>query len=379
MHYGIPAYRLPRDVLAAEIQRVVDLGVELELGRTVTDVRAERDVGSYDAVFLAVGAQLARRIDIPAGDSSRVVDALSLLHGVAAGDPPQLGRRVVVVGGGDTAVDAARTARRLGATDAVIVYRRTRARMPAHPEELDAALAEGVTVRWLSTVDSFSGTRMTVERMEADEDGLPRPTGEFEELDADSLVLAVGQDTDLSLLGEDGSLSVDDGLLALTPAMMTSEPGIFAGGDVSPSTRTATVAIGHGARAARGIDAYLAGRAASEPVPAPPATFDRLNTWYFADAPRTRQPELERVRRQSTFDEVVVGLTEENAVFEARRCLSCGNCFGCDNCFAVCPDNAVLKLTSAGDYEVDYDYCKGCGICAHECPCGAIDMVPEEL
>ena len=157
MRYGIPAYRLPRDVLGAEIERIVDLGVELELGRTVTDVHAERDAGSYDAVFLAVGAQLARRIDIPAGDSSRVVDALALLHGVADGDPPRLGRRVVVYGGGDTAVDAARTARRLGATDAVIVYRRTRARMPAHPEELEAALAEGVTVRWLSTVDQLLG------------------------------------------------------------------------------------------------------------------------------------------------------------------------------------------------------------------------------
>ena len=201
MHYGIPAYRLPREVLAAEIRRVVDLGVELELGRTVTDVHRERDAGGYDAVFLAVGAQLARRIDIPAGDSSRVLDALSLLHGVAEGDPPQLGRRVVVYGGGDTAVDAARTARRLGATDAVLVYRRSRDRMPAHSEELEAALDEGVTVRWLTTVDKFAGPRMTVERMELDEDGSPRATGEFEELDADSLVLAIGQDTDLSLLG----------------------------------------------------------------------------------------------------------------------------------------------------------------------------------
>ncbi|HEX7442321.1 MAG TPA: NAD(P)-binding protein, partial [Acidimicrobiales bacterium] len=379
MRYGIPAYRLPRDVLGAEVRRIVDLGVELELGRTVTDVHAERDAGSYDAVFLAVGAQLARRIDIPAGDSSRVVDALALLHGVADGDPPRLGRRVVVYGGGDTAVDAARTARRLGATDAVIVYRRTRARMPAHAEELEAALAEGVTVRWLSTVDHVSGHRMTVERMESDEDGLPRPTGEFEELDADALVLAIGQDTDLSLLGDDASLEVEDGVLALTPTMMTSEPGIFAGGDVARSARTATVAVGHGARAARGIDAFLAGRPVPEPSTAEPATFDRLNTWYFADAPRTRQAELERVRRQSTFDEVVVGLTGENAVFEARRCLSCGNCFGCDNCFAVCPDNAVFKLGSAGEYDVDYDYCKGCGICAQECPCGAIDMVPEEI
>lgn len=379
LHYGIPAYRLPRDVLAAEIRRIVNLGVELELGRPVTDVRAERADGGYDAVFLAVGAQLARRIDIPAGDSTRVVDALSVLHQVADGEPPQLGRRVVVYGGGDTAVDAARTARRLGATEAVIVYRRTRARMPAHDEELEAALAEGVTVRWLSTVDRFAGDRMTVERMAADEDGELVPTGEFEDLDADSLVLAIGQDIDLSFLGADAGLAVEDGVLDIAGDMMTSEPGVFAGGDAAPSARTATDAIGHGARAARGIDAFLSGRDAPEPAPAEPAGFDRLNTWYYADAPRTRRAELEQARRQGTFDEVVIGLTEENALFEARRCLSCGNCFGCDNCFAVCPDNAVLKLDPAGHYDIDYDFCKGCGICAHECPCGAIDMVPEEL
>ncbi|HVC67902.1 MAG TPA: NAD(P)-binding protein [Acidimicrobiales bacterium] len=379
MRYGIPAYRLPRDVLDDEIGRIVDLGVELELGRTVTDVRAERSAGSYDAVFLAVGAQLARRIEIPAGDSSRVLDALSLLHRVADDEPPRLGRHVVVYGGGDTAVDAARTARRLGATDAVIVYRRNRARMPAQSEELDAALAEGVTVRWLSTVDSFADGRMRVERMEADGDGMPRPTGEFDELDADSLVLALGQDTDLSLLGADTALSAEDGVLTLTDAMMTSEPGIFAGGDATPSPRTATVAIGHGARAARGIDAYLSGRPLAEPVVGEPATFERLNTWYFSDAPRTRRPELERVRRQTTFDEVITGLTEENALFEARRCLSCGSCFSCDNCFAVCPDNAVLKLGGPDAYAFDYEYCKGCGICVHECPCGAIEMVPEQI
>ena len=134
--------------------------------------------------------------------------------------------------------------------------------------------------------------------------------------------------------------------------MMTGEAGVFAGGDTVPSQRTATMAIGHGKRAARGIDAYLAGREAADPPPAALATFDRLNTWYFADAPRTRRPELEQARRISTFDEVVGGLTEENALFEARRCLSCGNCFECDNCFGVCPDNAVIKLGPGERYRV---------------------------
>ena len=192
-------------------------------------------------------------------------------------------------------------------------------------------------------------------------------------------MLAVGQDTDLSLLAGDAALESEDGVLAVAPSMMTNEDGIFAGGDAAPSDRTATEAVGHGARAARGIDAYLAGGTATEPAPAEPATFDRLNTWYFADAPRTVRPELERIRRRQTFDEVVAGLTEENALFEARRCLSCGNCFGCDNCFGVCPDNAVVKLDTPGEYAFDYDFCKGCGLCAQECPCGAIDMVPEEL
>jgi 2-oxoacid:acceptor oxidoreductase delta subunit (pyruvate/2-ketoisovalerate family) len=379
MRYGIPAYRLPRAVLDAEITRIVALGVDVELGHTVQDIEGERRDGGFDAVFLAVGAQLGRRVEIPAGDSSRVLDAVSLLHRVAAGDPPRLGRRVVVYGGGDTALDAARTTHRLGATDAVVVYRRNREHMPAHGDELEEALVEGVTMRWLSTVSRFDGDRLVLEKMRLDDEGFPEPTGEFEELDADSLVLALGQDTDLSLLGQATDVAVDDGVVEVLPTMMTGERGVFAGGDAVPSERTATVAIGHGKRAARGIDAFVSGRAPDDARRHELATFDRVNTWYFSDAPRTRRPELERARRQSTFDEVVGGLTEENALFEARRCLSCGNCFECDNCFGVCPDNAVIKLGRSLRYEFDYDFCKGCGICVQECPCGAIDMVPEQI
>jgi 2-oxoacid:acceptor oxidoreductase delta subunit (pyruvate/2-ketoisovalerate family) len=379
MRYGIPAYRLPRAVLDAEITRIVDLGVDVEVGHTVQDIEGERHHGDFDAVFLAVGAQLGRRVEIPAGDSSRVLDAVSLLHRVAAGDPPRLGRRVVVYGGGDTALDAARTAHRLGATDAVVVYRRNRERMPAHGDELEEALVEGVTMRWLSTVSRFDGDRLVLERMRLDDGGFPEPTGEFEELDADSLVLALGQDTDLSLLDQAPDVAVDDGVVEVLSTMMTGESGIFAGGDAVPSERTATVAIGHGKRAARGIDAFVSDRAPAEGHRHELATFDRVNTWYYSDAPRTRRPERERARRQSTFDEVVGGLTEENALFEARRCLSCGNCFECDNCFGVCPDNAVIKLGPSLRYEFDYDFCKGCGICVQECPCGAIDMVPEQI
>jgi Pyruvate/2-oxoacid:ferredoxin oxidoreductase delta subunit len=267
----------------------------------------------------------------------------------------------------------------LGATESVIVYRRNRDRMPAHGDELDEALGEGVTMRWLSTVSRFEGSRMTLEKMRLNEEGFPEPTGELEELDADSLVLALGQDTDLSLLDQARDIAVQDGVIDVQPTMMTGESGVFAGGDSVPSPRTATVAIGHGKRAAHGIDAFLSGIEPVDPVRHELASFDRLNTWYYSDAPRTRRPELERIRRQDTFDEVIGNLTKENALFEARRCLSCGNCFECDNCFGVCPDNAVIKLGPSQGYQFDLDFCKGCGICAKECPCGAIDMVPEQL
>ena len=379
MRYGIPAYRLPRSVLDAEIARIVAMGVEVELNHNVSDIERERDEGGFDAVFLAVGAQLGRRVSIPAGDSARVIDAVSFLHQVADDDAPMLGRRVVVYGGGDTALDAARTARRLGATDAVIVYRRNQDHMPAHGEELEQALGEGVTMRWLSTVDRFEGDHLVLEKMQLNAEGFPEPTGEFEELGADALLLALGQDTDLSLLAKASDVVVADGVVEVVATMMTGQRGVFAGGDAVPADRTATVAMGHGKRAARGIDDYVFGRVSAPTERHELATFDRLNTWYYSDAARTTRPELERIRRQTNFEEVVGGLNERNALFEARRCLSCGNCFECDNCFGVCPDNAVIKLGPMERYEFDYDFCKGCGICVKECPCGAIEMVPERI
>ncbi len=379
MRYGIPAYRLPRAVLDAEIARIVAQGIEVELNHVVHDVERERVEGKFDAVFLAVGAQLGKRVNIPAGDSSRVIDAVTFLHQVADDDPPLLGRRVVVYGGGDTAFDAARTARRLGATDAVIVYRRNRERMGASGEELEQALGEGVTVRWLSTVNRFEGEKMVLEKMALNAEGFPESTGEFEELGADALVLALGQDTDLSLLDKAPGVNIANGVVSVEQSMMAAPNGIFAGGDAVPAERTATVAVGHGKRAAHGIDDFVMGREPGVKDRHGLATFDRLNTWYYADAPRQNRPELERIRRQSTFDEVIGGLDEDNALFEARRCLSCGNCFECDNCFGVCPDNAVRKLGIGERYEFDYDFCKGCGICVTECPCGAIEMVPEKI
>lgn len=381
MRYDIPAYRLPRDVLDAEIARVLDLGVTLELSTPVSDVPAalSETGGEFDAVFLAVGAHIARRVDIPAGDGARILDATMLLRSMAGEDRPMLGRRVAVYGGGNTAMDAARTARRLGATDAVVVYRRTRDRMPAHDVEVEEAVEEGVTMKWLSTVHHVDAGRITIERMRLDDTGRPQTTGEFEELGADSLVLAIGQNADLSLLAGVPGVEQEDGVVTVGPDFMTGHPGIFAGGDMVPAERTVTVAVGHGTRAARHIDAWLRGGEHAEPLTAPLATYDGLNTWYYSDAPATVRPTLELARRTTTFDEVVGGLDESTALFEARRCLSCGNCFNCDNCYGVCPDNAIRKVVDGDEvhYEIDNDFCKGCGLCVAECPSGAITMLPE--
>jgi 2-oxoacid:acceptor oxidoreductase delta subunit (pyruvate/2-ketoisovalerate family) len=380
MRFGIPKYRLPREVLDAEVKRILDLGVELKLDSKVDNILETMKAGGFDAAFLAVGAHIAKRAFIPAGSAAKILDAVQVLRSMEGEEKPLLGRRVVVYGGGNTALDVARTAKRLGATEALIVYRRTRERMPAHDFELEEALEEGVLMKWLSTIKRMDdeGT-ITVEKMALDEKGFPQPTGEFETLEADSLVLALGQDVDLGLLDGVPGLEIANGVVKVSPNMMTGYAGIFAGGDMVPSERTVTVGVGHGKKAARHIDAWLRGAAYEAPEKHELASFDKLNAWYYADAPKTMRPALDLVRRTSTFEEVMHGLDETNALYEARRCLSCGNCFECDNCYGVCPDNAVIKLGDGKRFRFNYDYCKGCGVCAQECPCGAIKMVPEEL
>lgn len=378
MRYGIPKYRLPRAVLDKEIARIAELGVRFELSREVDDLATEMTEGGFDAAFLGVGASLARRAYIPAGDAAHVLDAVTVLRSMEGEERPLLGRRVVVYGGGNTAIDVARTAKRLGA-EPLVVYRRTRERAPAHQFEIEEAIEEGVHMKWLSTIAHADEGEIRIEKMKLDESGRPVPTGEFETVTADSVVLALGQETNLKFLNGIEGLHMENGSVVVDGSLMTGCPGIFAGGDMVPGERNVTVAIGHGKRAARSIDAWLAGRPMPTAEERQPATYGRLNTWYYADAPKSVRPQLDIVRRQTTFDEVVQGLTEQNALFEARRCMSCGNCFECDNCYGVCPDNAIIKLGPGKKFRINYEYCKGCGICANECPCGAIDMVPESI
>ncbi len=378
MRFGIPKYRLPREVLDAEMQRVVDLGVTVRLNSKIDNILESMKAGKFDAAFLAVGAHIGKRAMIPSGDAAKIVDAISVLRSMEGEDKPLLGRRVVVYGGGNTAVDVARTVKRMGA-EPIIVYRRTRDKAPAHDFEIEEALQEGVMIKWLSTIKQAGDHQITVEKMALDDKGFPQPTGEFETLEADSVVLALGQDVDLGLLDGVPGLEVKDGVVRVGADLMTGHPGIFAGGDMVPAERNVTVAIGHGKKAARHIDAWLQAATYVPPPKHEIATFERLNAWYYADAPKTMRPMLDIIRRQSTFEEVQGGLDEKTALFEARRCLSCGNCFECDNCYGVCPDNAVIKLGPGKRFEFNYDYCKGCGMCVAECPCGAIKMEAEEI
>ncbi len=378
LRFGIPAYRLPREVVAVEIARIAALGVTFVLNHQVRDIRTEQAAGRFDAVFLAIGAGVAKRIEIPARDAGRVLDALSLLHQVAAGEPPRLGRRVVIYGGGDTAMDAARTARRLGAEDTLIIYRRDRAHMPAHAFELNEALEEGIKVKWLSTIRRIDAPRLSIEQMQLDANGRAQPTGHLEQLPADAVVLALGQGTDDSLLHcLTGVTLAADGSVAVDAAMMTGATGVFAGGDMTAGGHTVTDAVGHGKRAARQIDAYLRG---SSPPASPKhalAEFSGLHLPIYSDAKPSEQSLRSAAERADNFSEVVAGLKEQQARYEAQRCYSCGNCFECDQCYAACPEQAIEKLGPGLRYRFNYNCCTGCAVCFETCPCHAIEMDPE--
>jgi NADPH-dependent glutamate synthase beta subunit-like oxidoreductase len=379
MRYGIPAYRLPRDVVDAEIGRLAGLGVALEQEHLVADLADEMAEGGFAAAFVAVGAHLSKRVDIPQQDAAPVLDAVSFLRGVATGEQERLSGRVAVYGGGNTAMDAARVARRMGAEDTVIVYRRTREQMPAHEEEAVDAEREGIRINWLRTISSLGPDAMTVEVQELDEKGRPHGTGRFETLAADTLILALGQESDTGFLRAVPGVEFDGDTVVVSPTtLMTGAPGVFAGGDAVPSERTVTVGVGHGKRAARSIDAYLRAATLEDAPKHPLASFDKLNLWYFGDHTRRAQAELDPATRVAAFEEVVAGLGSQEAQFEAGRCLSCGNCFECDGCLGACPEDAVIPLGKGYRYRFDYDRCTGCSTCYRQCPVHAIEMVAEE-
>lgn len=380
MNFGIPAYRMPRNILQAEIKRIENFGVKIVLNYKVQDILQEKENGGFDAVFVAIGAHLAKKVNIPAQEASKILDAVSFLKEADenSDNKPLLGRRVAIYGGGNTAMDAARTAKRLGADEAMIIYRRDREHMPAHEFEADEALSEGVKIHWLSSIKNMETSSITVEKMQV-VNGKAVPTGEYETLEADSLILALGQEADTDFLKNiEGITFKEDGTTVdVNAAMMTGYPGIFAGGDMVPSERTVTIATGHGKKAARNIDAWLRNSTYEKSANNPLIKINQLQIWFKTNAEARAQQHLEIEKAVETFDEIVGGYTTEEAVYEAQRCLSCGNCFECDSCYGACPEGAISKNGKGEGYTINYDLCTGCGVCAEQCPCHALDMVLE--
>ncbi|MDR1529458.1 MAG: NAD(P)-binding protein [Burkholderiales bacterium] len=377
MRFGIPAYRLPRRVLDEEIERIAEMGVKIVTNHLVTDLLDEKERGRFDAVFIAIGAHKGNKVDIPARDAGKVVDAIDYLREIELDVAPKLGKRVVVYGGGNTAMDAARTIRRLG-SEVKVVYRRDRAHMPAHDFECAEAMEEGVAFLWLRTINQIEETVFTLERMELNDEGRPQPTGVFETIEADSLVLALGQNIDTLLTTKISDVKYKkDGTVIVNDQMMTGYHGLFAGGDMIPSERTVTTAVGHGKKAARHIDAFLKGIRFQKLPTIPKVNTGQLHLWYKTDAAQAGQPVISLKQRESSFDEVMGGLNTEEAHYEAQRCYSCGNCFECNGCFGACPQDAVIRLGKGKGYQVDFDKCTGCEACYLQCPCHAIEMVAQ--
>ena len=377
MNFGIPAYRLPRNILQAEIQRIMDLGIELRLNYKVTNILQEKIEGNFDAVFIAIGAHISKKTDIPARDAGKVLDAVSFLREVELGNSPKIGRRVAIYGGGNTAMDAARTAKRLGAEEALIIYRRDRDHMPAHEFEADEAISEGIKIHWLRTIKNIDESALTIEVMDI-VDGKPIPTGKFETLEADAVILALGQETETDFMKAIPGIEFKhDGTVIVGKNMMTGHEGIFAGGDMVPGERTVTIATGHGKKAAKNIDAWLRNTEFNKPASNPVIKADKLHVWYKTFADTKLQEHLSPEQATLSFDEIVGGYSHDEALYESQRCLSCGNCFECDGCFGACPEDAIIKLGPGKRYMYNYTLCTGCAVCAEQCPCHAIEMIAD--
>ncbi|HET8538543.1 MAG TPA: NAD(P)-binding protein [Anaeromyxobacter sp.] len=396
LRYGIPDYRLPRDVLAAEVARIAALGVEIRCNTAVgKDVPLEKLQADHDAVFLAIGAHAGKQIKVEGEEGPFVYTGTGFLRQVALGKPPPIGRKVAVIGGGDTAIDAARVclrlptdaadvAKKMGA-DVTLFYRRTRTEMPAIEEEVVGAIEENVKIEFLAApsriVRDGSGrvTKLVVERMklgEPDASGRrsPVPTGERVEYDCDTVITAVSQEPDFRSLG--GALAGTRWLEADRWGK-TAQPKLWTGGD-NVNLGLATIAIGQGRTAAENIHATLRGEQPAEPQAMPKVPSTRLKLDFYEAKPRAQRgavPAAERFARPHA--EIDLGITKEQAVAEASRCMSCGFCFGCERCWMYCTPSCFTKVHDPAPgtyYKIKLDTCDGCKKCADECPCGFLDM-----
>jgi NADPH-dependent glutamate synthase beta subunit-like oxidoreductase/formate hydrogenlyase subunit 6/NADH:ubiquinone oxidoreductase subunit I len=398
LRYGIPRYRLPREVLDAEIQRILDLGVELRCATTIgRDVTLEDLRKDFAAVYVGIGAHKGKTMGLPGEDGPGVYTGTEFLNLANSGKRPEIGSKVVVVGGGDTAIDAARVSLRLGSdvagvsrrlgAEVTILYRRTRAEMPAIAREIEEALEEGIRIEFLAApvrvLRDASGrmTRLAVQRMqlgEPDASGRRRPVpveGDVYEMDANTVVMAVSQQPDWSTLG---AVAAEGSWAEVDAWGRTGIDGVWSGGDTL-RLGLATISIGQGRKAAESIHATLRGLPAETPATRSPIRSDKIKLDYYEARARAERKVLgpeERLARPA--DEVDLGLDREQALAETTRCFSCGLCFGCERCWMYCQSNCFKKLPEPRQgayYKIDLSVCDGCRKCAEECPCGFLDMI----
>ena len=376
---GVPDYRLPKEILDFEVNRIERAGVKIRMNYKVQDILTEKEAGKFDAVYLAIGAQLIHKEEFQHDDSVYITDAFSFFNEVKSNSSPYIRKKVVVYGGGKLALYLARMIKRFG-SEVVVYFPGDNKMMPAYDYETEDALAEGVDVQLLRKLSSIKNYLITWEKMKV-EKGKAVGTNEFETMDADVLIIANRQETDSGFLRSVSGLAINgDGTTSIDAQRMTGHNGIFAGGDMLPGeNRSSTIAIGQGKKAARCIDSYLKQQTFIKAEKHPTAGYRKLHMWYKTEAPQKEQDKLAPADAVRNFDEVIGGLSEPKARFEAQRCLSCGSCFECDGCYGACPEDAIIKLGKGNRYKFNYNACTGCAVCFEQCPCHAIEMIPEPV
>jgi dissimilatory sulfite reductase flavoprotein subunit len=380
LRYGIPRYRLPLDTLEAEIQRILALGVSLRCNSVVGwNVSLEELRREYKAVFVGIGAHRGVRLRIPGEEVANVHTGTEFLNRVNSGQRVNVGGKVLVIGGGDTAIDSARVSKRLGA-DVTILYRRSRSEMPAIRPEIDGALEEGVNIQFLTApVEIIQRGGLAVGmrciRMDLgapDASGRPRPVaraGSEFELEASTIIAAISQEPridGLQILHKNGPWVPVEG--AQVPGM----EGVFAGGD-DVGLGLVTIAIAQGRFAAEAIDGWIQGKPVDRPVPSPCIGPERVKLDWYKPAERHERKYVP-VPERSAGTEVQLGLAEDQALDEAKRCMSCGMCMDCETCWMYCTNNCFVKLPKGEHYKVKLELCNGCKKCADACPCGYIEL-----
>jgi formate dehydrogenase beta subunit len=376
---GVPEYRLPKEILEFEVERIFRTGVKIRLNYKVQDILREKETGKFDAVYLAIGAQLIHQEEFVHDDSVFITDAFSFFNQVKSNSSPYIRKKVVIYGGGKLAMYLARMIKRFD-SEALVYFPGDKKLMPAYDYETEDALAEGVEVQLLRSIRTIKKNTITLEKMKV-EKGKATGANEFETVNADVLIIANRQETDSAFLGSVQDIGINaDGTVSIDTQRMTGWDGIFAGGDMLPGeNRSSTIAIGQGKKAARYIDNYLKKQTFIKPDKHPTAGYRKLHMWYQTNAPQKEQDKLAPAEAVKSFDEVIAGLPESEARFEAQRCLSCGNCFECDGCFGACPEDAIIKLGKGNRYKFNYNACTGCAVCYEQCPCHAIEMIPEPV